>query len=106
LAAARTLLNASEWTNSDDLSKALQVTMLESKDRLGGRVHSVDMMETAGAEAVAGDAAIVAVDLGGRISRLATASARVQRMADYFNRRNFHASRTRTGRVDDEGDDA
>jgi monoamine oxidase len=63
LAAARTLLNASEW-NSDDLSKAqLQVTLLESKDRLGGRVHSVDMETTI--EAAAGDVAVVAVDLGG-----------------------------------------
>jgi monoamine oxidase len=64
LAAAKTLLNASEWANSDEL--ALQVTLLESKDRLGGRVHSCVMMETttASAAAAAGDVA-VAVDLGG-----------------------------------------
>jgi monoamine oxidase len=58
LSAARTLLNSSEW--SSDLSKTLQVTLLESKDRLGGRVHSVDMETTT----AAGNDAII-VDLGG-----------------------------------------
>jgi monoamine oxidase len=57
LAAARKMLNSSEW--SSDLSEELQVTLLESKDRLGGRVHSVEMETSA-----AGDSTVV-VDLGG-----------------------------------------
>jgi monoamine oxidase len=60
LAAARKLLNSSQW-NNNDLPGALQVTLLESKDRLGGRVYSVDTE----AKAAAGDNGSVVVDLGG-----------------------------------------
>jgi hypothetical protein len=62
LAAARKLLNSSEW-NSDLSKKSLQVTLLESKDRLGGRVHSVEM--EASTSAASDVVASVVVDLGG-----------------------------------------